>query len=70
MAPLDNPPNIIKTINRILNHIFKFYLIENSYIIHKACVLTICDLFDNCVPKDNIKIIKMIFIENLINIIF
>ena len=69
MDPLDNPPNIIKTINRILNHIFKFYLIENSYIIHKACALSICDLFDNCMPKDNLKIIKMIFIENLINLI-
>ena len=69
MDPLDNPPNIIKTINRILNHIFKFYLSYNSYNIHKACALSICDIFENCMPKDNLKIIKMIFIESLLNLI-
>ena len=69
LDPLDNPPNIIKTINRILNHIFKFYLSHNSNNIHKACAFSICDIFENCMPKDNLKIIKMIFIESLLNLI-
>ena len=69
MDPLDKPPNIIKTINRILTHIRQYYLNQNSYNIHKASAISICDIYDYCMPKDNIKTVYMIFIEPFINII-
>ena len=69
MDPLDKPPNIIKTINRILTHIRQYYLNQNSYNIHKASAISICDIYDYCMPKDNVKTVYMIFIEPFINII-
>ena len=69
MDPLDMPPNIIKTINRILTHIKNIYLTENSYIVHKACSHSINELYDNCTPKDNIKNIHILFISPLLDIL-
>ena len=69
MDPIDNPPNIIKTINRILSHIRQYYLSANSYMVHKSSSRSICDIYDNCMPKDNIKTIYMIFFEPLFEIL-
>ena len=69
MDPIDNPPNIIKTINRILTHIRQYYLSSNSYMVHKSSSRSICDIYDNCMPKDNIKNIYMIFFEPLFEIL-
>ena len=69
MDPIDNPPNIIKTINRILTHIRQYYLNSNSYVVHKAASRSLCDIYDNCMPKENVKSIYMIFLEPLLNIL-
>ena len=69
MDPLDKPPNIIKTINRLLTHIRNFYLSENSYVVHKASSHSILDIYDCCMPKDNIKSINILFIEPLVSLI-
>ena len=69
MDPIDNPPNIIKTINRILSHLRQYYLISNSYMVHKSSSRAICDIYDNCMPKDNIKSIYMIFFEPFFEIL-
>ena len=69
MDPIDNPPNIIKTINRILSHLRQYYLISNSYMVHKSCSRAICDIYDYCMPKDNIKSIYMIFFEPFFEIL-
>ena len=69
MDPIDNPPNIIKTINRILGHLRQIYLGSNSYMVHKSSSRSICDIYDNCMPKDNIKSIYMIFFEPLFEIL-
>ena len=69
MDPIDKPPNIIKTINRILSHIRQYYLSSNSYMVHKSSSRSICDIYDNCMPKDNIKSIYMIFFEPLFEIL-
>ena len=69
MDPLDKPPNILKTINRILTHIRQFYLNQNSYIVHKAAAHSICEIFDNCMPKNNVKSVFLIFLEPFINMI-
>ncbi len=67
--PLDKPPNLIKTINRILNCIKQFYINQNSYIVHKSCSHSICELYDNCMPKNNINKIYLHFIQPFIDII-
>ena len=67
--PLDKPPNLIKTINRIINHIKQFYLNQNSYNVHKASSRSICELYDNCMPKDNVKKIYISFIQIFIDVI-
>ena len=69
MDPIDNPPNIIKTINRILGHLRQFYLGSNSYMVHKSSSRSMCDIYDNCMPKDNVKSIYMIFFEPLFEIL-
>ena len=69
MDPIDNPPNVIKTINRILGHLRQFYLGSNSYMVHKSSSRSMCDIYDNCMPKDNVKSIYMIFFEPLFEIL-
>ena len=69
MDPIDKPPNIIKTINRILSHIRQYYLSCNSYMVHKSSSRSICDIYDNCMPKDNVKSIYMIFFEPIFEIL-
>ena len=69
MDPLDKPPNIVKTINRILTHIRNFYLKENSFVVHKACSHSMMEIYENCMPKDNMKGINLLFIEPLFNLI-
>ena len=66
---IDNPPNVIKTINRILKVIREKYLNENSYIVHKAASHSIIDIYKNCMPKDNINNVFVIFFEPLFNIL-
>ena len=69
MDPLDKPSNIVKTINRILTHIRNFYLKENSFVVHKACSHSMMEIYENCMPKDNMKGINLLFIEPLFNLI-
>ena len=69
MDPIDKPPNIIKTINRILSHIRQYYLSCNSYMVHKSSSRSICDIYDNCMPKDNVKSIYMLFFEPIFEIL-
>lgn len=68
MDPIDKNPNIIKTINRVLGHIRNLYLKEDSYVVHKACSRSIIDIYDLCMPKDNIKSVNILFIEPLISL--
>ena len=69
MDPLDKPPNIIKTVSRILTHIRNFYLKENSFVVHKACSHSMMEIYENCMPKDNMRGINLLFIEPLFNLI-
>jgi len=68
MDPLDKPPNIIKTIVRVLEIIHN-YLKENSIVIHKACGLALQEVYTHCMPKDDIDGIILIFIDPLISIV-
>lgn len=60
--PLDKPPSIIKTIDRLIRVIHSF-MKENSDIIHYACAETIVQLFQHCMPKDDIIQIVKLFID-------
>jgi hypothetical protein len=66
--PLDKPPNLVKTVVRV-TEIIQNYLKENSIVIHKACSLSLQELFDNCMPKDDTNGIILIFFDPLISII-
>lgn len=66
LDPLDKPPSIIKTLNRLLSHIRSICLKDNSYVIHKACSHTIIEFLDLCMPKNELKAIMTLFIEPFI----
>lgn len=68
MDPLDKPSNIIKTIVRI-TEIIQVYLKESSIVIHKACSHSLQELYDNCMPKDDLSAIVLIFFDPLITMI-
>lgn len=68
LDPLDKPTSLLKTVVRI-TEIIQNYLKENSLVIHKACSLSLQELYDNCMPKDDINGIILIFLDPLISII-
>ena len=67
--PIDNPPNLIKTINRMLSQLRNSYLNEQSYIVHKACSHSYSELLIQSMPKDDMRSIIVIFFEPLLGLI-
>jgi len=68
LDPLDKPPNLMKTIVRV-SQIIHMYLKEKSVVIQKACSLSLQELFENCMPKEDDAAVILIFFDPLISII-
>lgn len=69
LDPLDHPPNLLKTIQRIINQIKTLYLNDTSNIIHRACAHSLCELLIRSMPKDNKDLIINTFFDPFINLI-
>ena len=67
LDPIDNPPSLFHSINRIVSHIRNKHMKSNSYAVLKSCSYSILQLFDHCMPKSDINNINKIFIEPFIN---
>ena len=65
----DKPPNLIKTINRMLNQIRNKYLEDSNYSIHKSCSFSYCEILINSMPKEDIPLIIIVFFDPIINLI-
>ena len=68
LDPLDKPPSLIKTINRILETIFTFFK-ETSEIVWGGCGISILEIIENCYPdrtNPGPEAIANIFIEPLL----
>ena len=50
--PLDKPPSLIKTIQRIQDAIYTFFK-TNSVLAWRGCALSLQDIFENCFPNMN-----------------
>jgi len=50
--PLDKPPSLIKTIQRIQDSIYSF-LKEDSKMVWKGCGVSLVDIIENCFPDKN-----------------
>ena len=66
--PLDNPPNLIKTIERLLTQIKDGYLLSNNQI-QNAVAESYIKILIYSMPKEDISLIFLVFFEPLINII-
>ena len=66
--PLDKPPNLIKTIERMLTQLREGYLLSNIQI-QNAVAESYIKIFTYSMPKDDITLIFLVFFEPLINII-
>ena len=66
--PIDKPPNLIKTIERILNQLKDGYLLSNTQI-QNAVADSYIKILIYSMPKDDISLIYIVFFEPLINII-
>lgn len=66
---LDTPPNIIKTINRMLSQLRNHYLNESNITIHKACANSYKELLIYSMPKDNHQLIISVFFDPIIDLI-
>ena len=66
--PLDKPPNLIKTIERLLTILREGYLLSNNQIQNAASESYIKILIYS-MPKDDISLIFLVFFEPLINLI-
>ena len=66
--PLDKPPNLIKTIERMLTQLREGYLLSNMQI-QNAVADSYIKIFTYSMPKDDITLIFLVFFEPLINII-
>ena len=66
--PLDKPPNLIKTIERMLTQLREGYLLSNIQI-QNAVADSYIKIFIYSMPKDDITLIFLVFFEPLINII-
>jgi len=69
LDPLDNPPNLLKTMARITGLINK-YLKENSQQIHENCSDVLLKLYESCMYKENIDITETILYAPLEALIF
>lgn len=69
LDPLDRPPNLLKTVVRVCEHIHTF-LKENSGLIHMACANSLIEILDNCfVNKEDKLSLSLIFYEPLAAVI-
>ena len=66
--PLDKPPNLIKTIERMLTQLREGYLLSNLQI-QSAVADSYIKIFLYSMPKDDITLIFLVFFEPLINMI-
>ena len=67
LDPIDSPPSLIHSINRIVSHIRNKHMKSNNYAILKSCSYVILQIFDHCMPKNDIDNINKIFIGPFIN---
>jgi hypothetical protein len=67
LDPIDNPPSLVHSINRIVSHIRNKHMKSNNYTILKSCSYSILQIFDYCMPKNDIINLNKIFIEPFIN---
>ena len=66
--PIDKPPNLIKSIERLLTQLREGYLLSNIQI-QNAVAESYIKIFIYCMPKNDISLIILVFFEPLINII-
>ena len=66
--PIDKPPNLIKTIERLLTQLKDGYLLSNTQI-QNAVADSYIKILLYSMPKDDISLIFLVFFEPLINII-
>ena len=66
--PLDKPPNLIKTIERLLTQLKDGYLLSNNQI-QNAVADSYIKILIYSMPKDDITLIFLVFFEPLISII-
>ena len=66
--PLDKPPNLIKTIERLLTQLKDGYLLSNNQI-QNAVAESYIKILIYSMPKEDISLIFLVFFEPLINII-
>ena len=67
LDPIDNPPSLIHSINRIVSQIRNKHMKSNNYAILKSCSYSILQILDHCMPKNDINNLNKIFIEPFIN---
>ena len=67
LDPMDTPQSLIHSINRIVSHIRNKHMKSNVYTILKSCSFSILQIFDYCMPKNDIINLNKIFIEPFIN---
>ena len=66
--PLDKPPNLIKTIERMLTQLREGYLLSNLQI-QNAVADSYIKIFLYSMPKDDVTLMFLVFFEPLINMI-
>ena len=66
--PLDKPPNLIKTIERLLTQLKDGYLLSNNQI-QNAVAESYIKILIYSMPKEDISLIFLVFFEPLINIL-
>ena len=66
--PLDKPPNLIKTIERLLTQLREGYLLSNLQI-QNAVSDSVIKIFINSMPKNDITLIYIVFFEPFMDLI-
>ena len=66
--PIDKPPNLIKSIEKLLNQLREGYLLS-TIPIQNAVAESYIKILIYCMPKNDISLIILVFFEPLINII-
>ena len=66
--PIDKPPNLLKSIERLLTQLREGYLQSNEQI-QKEVAESYIKILIYCMPKDDISLIILVFFEPLIDII-
>jgi hypothetical protein len=54
--PLDKPPSLIKTIQRIQDTIYTFFK-ENSKLVWRGCAISLQEIFESCFPDRNAPVL-------------